>query len=89
MTVSDVAVEHAKEGADTLRRAILIEDPYLQADAVWEAAIRVRSAAGHLAGAAADRCIEIARQLEEGCEADGQALPVDALSDCADSLDAI
>jgi hypothetical protein len=87
--VSDVAVEHAGEGADTLRRAILIEDPYLQADAVWEAALRARSAAEHLAGAAADRCIEIARQLEKGCEADGQVLPVGALRACADSLDAI
>lgn len=87
--VSDVAIEHAGEGADTLRRAVLIEDPYMQADAVWEAALRARSAAEHLAGAAADRCIEIACQLEEGCEANGQALPVDALNACADSLDAI
>jgi hypothetical protein len=87
--VSDVAVEHAGEGADTLRRAILIEDPYMQADAVWEAALRARSAAEHLSGGAADRCIEIACQLEEGCEAAGQVLSADALRACADSLDAI
>lgn len=87
--VSEVAIEHAAEGADTLRRAILIEDPYMQADAVWEAALRARSAAGHLAGGAAARCIEIASQLEEGCEADGLVLSADVLRACAESLDAI
>lgn len=87
--VSEIAVEHAGEGADTLRHALSIEDPYMQANAVWEAALRARSAAGFLSGEAAARCIEIASQLEEGCEADGQVLSAEALAACAEFLDAI
>jgi len=57
--------EHAGEAADTLRRAALVDDPYLRADAIWEALIRVHCAADHLRGQLAARCGDIARYLEE------------------------
>jgi hypothetical protein len=64
-----IASEHAGEAADTLRAAAGIADPYLRADAIWEALMRIDAAAEHLRGPAAARCGEIARGLEEGCEA--------------------
>lgn len=66
--MTDIAREHAAEAADTLRAAALIDDPYLRDDAIWEAALRVRSAADHLRGRPATRCADISSQLEEGCE---------------------
>lgn len=68
-----VATEHLGEAADTLRQAALIGDPYLRADAIWEALERVRAAADHLRGRAASACGEITRLLEESC--DGSAEP--------------
>lgn len=84
-----IATEHAGEAADTLRHAAGITDPYLRADAIWEAAVRVQSAAARLAGRAAERCSSIARGLEDSCEADGAALTADALTVLADELDSI
>ncbi len=87
--MSAIAAEHAGEAADTLRRAADIADPYLRADAIWEAAVRVQSAAVRLAGKAAERCSSIARGLEDSCEADGTALTPDALTALADQLDSL
>jgi hypothetical protein len=64
-----IASEHAGEAADTLRVAAGIADPYLRADAIWEALLRIDAAAEHLCGYAATRCAEIARGLEAGCKA--------------------
>jgi hypothetical protein len=63
-----IASEHTGEAADTLRAAVGIADPYLRADAIWEALLRIDAAAEHLRGHAASRCAEIARRLEAGCE---------------------
>lgn len=87
--MSAIATEHAGEAADTLRAAAEIGDPYLRADAIWEAAVRVQSAAAHLGGRAALRCSSIARGLEDSCEADGVALTPDALTALADQLDSL
>ena len=85
----NVAAEQTREGADTLRRAVLLADPYARADAVWEAARRARRAAERLLGPEADRCIEIAFELEECCEA-GHPPPSDGLLEhYAECLEAI
>jgi hypothetical protein len=68
-----IAAEHLGEAADTLRRALLIGDPYMRADAIWEALARIRSAGDRLCGAAACACLDVVRHLEEGC--DGSAEP--------------
>lgn len=85
--MSEVAREHAAEAADTLRVAAGIADPYRRADAIWEAVERVNAATVRLCGRAAARSAEIARALEEGCEA-GRRLPGgEELERCAGSLD--
>jgi hypothetical protein len=87
--MSEVAREHAGEAGDALRAAAGIADPYKRADAIWEAVERVNAAAPRLRGRAAARCAEIARALEEGCEA-GRRLPGDLeLGGHADALDRI
>jgi hypothetical protein len=82
-----IATEHAGEAADTLRRAALLDDPYLRADAIWEAVLRVESAAQHLRGRAASRCTEIARHLEEGCEKGAEPPVGDTLREYANTLE--
>jgi hypothetical protein len=84
-----IATEHAGEAADTLRRAALLDDPYLRADAVWEAVLRLESAAHHLRGHGAKICTDIARHLEEGCEKDVEAPAGDTLRGYADKLEGI
>jgi hypothetical protein len=86
-----VAREHAGEAADTLRAAAGIDDPYLRADAIWEALERVRCAAEHLFECAADanRCNEIAHRLEEGCEGNREPLGAEELRGYARTLDFI
>jgi hypothetical protein len=82
-----IAAEHAVEAADTLRRAALIDDPYLRADAIWEAVLRVESAAHHLRGRAASRCTDIARHLDEGCEKGAEPPVGDTLREYANTLE--
>lgn len=82
-----IAAEHAGEAADTLRRAALIDDPYLRADAIWEAVVRVHSAADHLRGRVATRCADIARYLEEGCDGTAEPPASDTLRGYARTLD--
>jgi hypothetical protein len=84
-----IASEHAGEAADTLRSAAQIEDPYLRANAIWEAMLRVRSAADHLRGRAASLCTDIARYLEEGCEVAGEPLAADTLRGYAETLEGL
>ncbi len=82
-----IATEHAGEAADTLRRAALLDDPYRRADAIWEAVLRVESAAQHLRGRAASRCTDIARRLEEGCEKGAEPPVGDTLRKYANTLE--
>lgn len=84
-----IAREHAAEAADTLRAAARIDDPYMRADAIWEAVLRVRSAADHLRGRAASRCTDIGRYLEEGCEGTAEPPSGDVLRNYARTLDRI
>ena len=63
-----IAGGHAGEAADTLRLAATIADPYMRADAIWEALERVRCAADRLRSRRAEACNDIARYLEAGCE---------------------
>jgi hypothetical protein len=84
-----VAAEHAEKGAGILRKAILARDPYARADAVWEAARRARCAAEQLHGRAAERCEDIAHQLEGCCEAGRPTPPDDFLETYVEALEAI
>jgi hypothetical protein len=84
-----LAAQHAGEAADTLRAAALIDDPYLRADAIWEALERVHSAADRLCGRDAAACGEIARYLEEGCDGTTEPPADDTLRSFAHTLDAI
>lgn len=68
-----LAAEHLGEAADTLCRAALIGDPYMRADAIWEAPAHVQSAAARLCGREARACLDIVGCLERGC--DGSAEP--------------
>ncbi len=83
-----LAGEHAGEAADTLRAAASIADPYLRADAIWEALTLVHSAADHLCGRAGAVCGDIARRLEEGCEGSAEPPAGDTLRVYAHTLDA-
>ena len=87
--MTSIATEHAGEAAHTLRQASLIDDPYMRADAVWEAVVRVQQAAARLSGDAAAGCAAIAARLEEGCEAGGDTPTAGALRAYARRLDAI
>jgi hypothetical protein len=84
-----IAAEHVGEAADTLRAAALIADPYLRADAIWEAVERINSAAQHLGGREAACCAEIARRLEEGCDGSAEPPLGDSLRSYACTLDGI
>ena len=84
-----IAAEHMGEAADTLRAAALIADPYLRADAIWEAVERINSAAPHLGGREAACCAEIARRLEEGCDGSAEPPLGDSLRSYACALDGI
>ncbi|HEY2333627.1 MAG TPA: hypothetical protein VGH58_01295 [Solirubrobacterales bacterium] len=84
-----IAAEHVGEAADTLRAAALIADPYLRADAIWEAMKRINSAAPYLGGREAACCAEIARRLEEGCEGSVEPPLGDSLRSYACTLDGI
>lgn len=77
--MTGAAAEHTGEAADVLRYAATIADPYQRADVIWEAVLRLRCASECLDGLGADRHSEIARRLEEGCEADGDLPGADAL----------
>ena len=63
-----LADEHLGEAADGLRAAAMIADPYMRADAIWEAALRVESGGAHLQGRAAAVCDEIVRRLVDSCD---------------------
>jgi hypothetical protein len=84
-----IAAKHAGEAADTLRAAASIADPYLRADAIWEAVERINGAAPHLGGREAARCAEIARRLEEGCEGSAEPPLGTSLRSYAHTLDGI
>jgi hypothetical protein len=84
-----VAAEHVGEAADTLRAAALIADPYLRADAIWEAVERINGAAQRLGGREAACCAEIARRLEEGCDGSAEPPLGDSLRPYACTLDGI
>jgi hypothetical protein len=84
-----LATEHANEAADTLRAAALIDDPYLRADAIWEALEKVHSTADRLHGRSAAACGDIARYLEEGCDGTAEPPAGDTLRGYARTLDAI
>jgi hypothetical protein len=84
-----IAAEHVGEAADTLRAAASIADPYLCADAIWEAVERINSAAQHLGGREAVCCAEIARRLEEGCDGSAEPPLGDSLRSYACALDGI
>jgi hypothetical protein len=78
-----IASEHAGEAASALRAAAEVAAPYMRADAIWEALLRIDAAVDHLCGHAAERCAGIARRLEAGCEGTeeppcGEALLADA-----------
>lgn len=83
------AAEYAAEAADTLRAAAGIADPYIRADAIWEALERIDAAAGRLRGRPGALCGEIARRLEEGCEANREPPGREELMRCARALDRI
>jgi len=84
-----IAAEHAAEAADALRAAAGIADPYIRADAIWGEVERINAAAGRLGGRPAARCAELARRLEEGCEAGREAPGDEELQRCAGALDRI
>ena len=84
-----IAAEHMGEAADTLRAAALISDPYLRADAIWEAVERINSAAPRLGAREAACCAEIARRLEEGCDGSAEPPLGDSLRSYACTLDGI
>lgn len=84
-----IAVEHAAEAADTLRAATRIADPYIRADAIWEAVERINAATERLRGRPAARCAELARRLEEGCQAGHEPPGAEELQRCARALDRI
>lgn len=80
---------HLSQARKSLLAAIGIADPYKRADAIWEAAERVNAAAGRLRGRPAARCAELARQLEEGCEAGREPPDGEELERCAHALDRV
>jgi hypothetical protein len=84
-----IATEHAAEAADTLRAAAGIADPYKRADAIWEAVERINAAAERLGGRPAAGCAELARRLEEGCEAGREPPGAEELQRRARALDRI
>lgn len=80
---------HLSQARKSLLAATGIADPYKRADAIWEAVERINATARRLRGRPAVCCAELARQLEEGCEA-GRELPDgEDLERCAHALDRI
>jgi hypothetical protein len=87
--VTRLVIQYAANGADALRRAAGLEDPYLRADAVWEAVLYVRKAEDRLDGQAAAQCADVGRYLEEACEVSGRPVSSDVLTAYVEALDAI
>ncbi len=84
--MTSTAVDHMEEAADTLRQAARIADPYQRADVIWEAVLHLRSASACFGDRVAQHCDEIARNLEEGCEANGTLPDAEALKHYARCL---
>jgi hypothetical protein len=84
-----IAAEHMGEAADRLRAAALIADPYLRADAIWEAVERINDAVEYLGAREAACCAEIARRLEEACDGSAEPPPGASLRSYACTLDGI
>lgn len=84
-----IARAHASAAATTLRHAAPISDPYKRADVIWGAVERIESAADRLHGRKATVCADIARYLQEGCEAGAEPPAAPTLIGYARVLDGI